>query len=73
MVHLDVEVSQAERLAEVALREPSHHAATRLLLAALPELDSPVAGLGNSGLLATQELTAGVPMRADWASASAAS
>lgn len=68
--HLGVEVSQAERLAEVALREPSHHAATRLLLAALPELDSPFPGLRNSGLLATQELTAGVPMRSDWASAS---
>ncbi|MYJ48487.1 MAG: hypothetical protein F4070_12765, partial [Acidimicrobiales bacterium] len=73
VVHLDVETSQAERLAEVALREPSHHAATRLLLAALPELDSPIAGLRNSGLLATQELTAGVPMRADWASARTAS
>ncbi|WP_419839815.1 Eco57I restriction-modification methylase domain-containing protein [Candidatus Poriferisodalis sp.] len=68
--HFGVEVSQAERLAEVALREPSHHAATRLLLAALPELDSPFPGLRNSGLLATQELTAGVPMRSDWASAS---
>ena len=68
--HLGVEVSQAERLAEVALCEPSHHAATRLLLAALPELDSPFPGLRNSGLLATQELTAGVPMRSDWASAS---
>ncbi|MDE0134365.1 MAG: hypothetical protein OXM54_05935 [Acidimicrobiaceae bacterium] len=31
VVHLDVEISQAERLAEVALREPSHHAATRSL------------------------------------------
>ena len=68
--HFGVEVSQAERLAEVALREPSHHAATRLLLAALPELDSPFPGLRNSGLLATQELTAGVPKRSDWASAS---
>ncbi|WP_420608748.1 hypothetical protein [Candidatus Poriferisodalis sp.] len=67
--HLDVEVSQAERLADVALSEPNHHAATRLLMAALPELDSPFPGLHNSGLLATQELTAGVPLRPDWASA----
>ncbi len=73
VVHLGVEVSQAERLAEVALREPSHHAATRLLLAALGEIDSPVAGLRNSGLLATQELIAGVPMRTDWVSANTAS
>ena len=66
MVQHDVEMSQAERLAEVALSEPSHHAATRLLLANLPELDSPMPGLRNVGLLATQELRAGVPDRPDW-------
>ncbi len=66
VVHADVEVSQAERIAAVALSEPSHHAATRLLLAALGELDSPFPGLRNSGLLATQELKAGVPERPDW-------
>ena len=66
MVQHDVEISQAERLAEVALGEPSHHAATRFLLANLPELDSPMPGLRNVGLLATQELRVGVPERADW-------
>ena len=66
MVQHDIEMSQAERLAEVALSEPSHHAATRLLLANLPELDSPMPGLRNVGLLATQELRAGVPDRPDW-------
>ncbi len=69
VVHADVEVSQAERIAAVALSEPSHHAATRLLLAALGELDSPFPGLRNSGLLATQELKAGVPERPDWIAA----
>ena len=66
MVQHDAEMSQAERLAEVALSEPSHHAATRFLLANLPELDSPMPGLRNVGLLATQELRAGVPDRPDW-------
>ena len=66
MVQHDVEVSQAERLAGVALSEPNHHAATRFLLANLPELDSPMPGLRNIGLLATQELRAGVPNRPDW-------
>ena len=66
VVHHGIEVSQAERLAEVALSEPSHHAATRFLLAALPELESPFPGLRNVGLLATQELRAGVPERSDW-------
>ncbi len=70
VVHHDLEVSQAERLAEVALSEPSHHAATRFLLAAMPELESPFPGLRNVGLLATQELRAGVPDRADWPTAS---
>ena len=66
MVQHGVEVSQAERLAEVALSEPNHHAATRFLLSNLPELDSPMPGLRNVGLLATQELRAGVPDRPDW-------
>ena len=66
MVQHGVEMSQAERLARVALAEPSHHAATRFLLANLPELDSPMPGLRNVGLLATQELRAGVPDRPDW-------
>ena len=69
VVHADVEASQAERITAVALSEPSHHAATRLLLAALGELDSPFPGLRNSGLLATQELKAGVPERPDWTAA----
>ena len=58
VVRHDLEVSQVERLAAVALGEPNHHAATRFLLAALAELDSPVPGLRNVGLLATHELTA---------------
>ena len=69
IVQHDVEVSQAERLADVALDEPNHHAATRFLLAHLPELDQPMPGLRNVGLLATQELKAGVPRRADWVEA----
>ena len=69
VVHHNIELSQAERLVDVALNEPSHHAATRFLLTALPELDSPFPGLRNVGLLATQELRAGVRRRSDWAAA----
>ena len=53
----------------MALGEPNHHAATRFLLAALAELDSPVPGLRNVGLLATHELTAGVREMPEWAQA----
>lgn len=66
IVQHGVEVSQAERLAGVALDEPNRHAATRFLLAHLPELDQPMPGLRNVGLLSTQELEAGVPQRSDW-------
>ena len=66
IVQHGVEVSQAERLAGVALDEPNRHAATRFLLAHLPELDQPMPGLRNVGLLSTQELEAGVPQRPDW-------
>ena len=68
-VHDDIELSQAERLAAVALDEPNRHAATRFLLAALPELGSDMPGLRNVGLLATQELRAGVPDMAEWEAA----
>ena len=66
VVRHDLEVSQVERLAAVALSEPNHHAATRFLLAALTELDSPVPGLRNVGLLATHELVTGVRQMAEW-------
>ncbi|MCY4371120.1 MAG: hypothetical protein OXF41_17245 [bacterium] len=69
MVRHDLDVSQVERLAAVALGEPNHHAAARLLLAALAELDSPVPGLRNVGLLATHELTAGVREMPEWGEA----
>ena len=69
LVHGDLEASQVERLAGAALREPTHHGATRFLLANLPELDSRSPGLRNIGLLATHELTEGVPDRADWGNA----
>ncbi len=66
LVHRDLDPSQVERLADHALSEPNYHAATRFLLAHLPAVDSPLPGIRNVGLVATQELRAGVPMRADW-------
>ncbi len=68
-VHHDLDLSQAERLADHALSEPTHQTATRFLLANLPEVNSPLPGIRNVGLLATQELRAGVPQRSDWQSA----
>lgn len=66
-------LSQVERLAAAALAEPTRHAATRFLVAMLPEADSDLPGIRNSGLLATQELRRGVPDRSDWSAATATS
>jgi hypothetical protein len=65
-VYFDLDPSRVERLAETALAEPTRHAAQRCLLRLLPEVESELPGLLNSGLLATQELRHGVPQRADW-------
>jgi len=67
-----LEPSLVERLAATALSEPSRHAAARCLLRLLPEVESELPGMINSGLLATQELRAGVPQRSDWPTATAA-
>ena len=58
-------MSQVERLAAAALSEPNRHGAVRFLVAMLPEADSDLPGLRNSGLLATNQLRNGVPTRSD--------
>jgi len=72
-VHFDLDLSLVERLAATALAEPTRHAAQRCLLRLLPEVESELPGLVNSGLLATQELRHGVPQRPDWHNATKAS
>jgi hypothetical protein len=72
-VYFDLDQSRVERLAGAALAEPTRHAAQRCLLRLLPEMESDLPGLLNAGLLATHELRHGVPLRADWLAATAAS
>jgi hypothetical protein len=67
----DLSVRQVERVVDCALGEPDQHAAIRLLQKVLSGLDAPdyvrlEVGLRNVGLLATQELRAGLPRRSDW-------
>ena len=62
----DLDPSQAECIVRLALQEPNRHAAVRFLASALPEMSSPLPGLRNMGLLATHELSTGVPQRPDW-------
>jgi hypothetical protein len=68
-VFADLDPAHVERICRLDLNEPTHHAAARFLASALAELDAPLPGLRNVGLLATHELTAGVPQRGDWADA----
>lgn len=68
-VYRDLEPDQAERICRSALEAPDRHAALRLVRDVLPEADSPVPGLKNSGLLSTHELEVGVPRRGDWSQA----
>ena len=65
-VFTEMDPAQVERIARLALDEPTRHAAARFLASALPEMRSPLPGLRNVGLLATHELSAGVPQRRDW-------
>ena len=65
-VYPDLDPGQVGRLCLTALAEPDRHAAGRFLRAVVPEVESPLPGLRNEGLFATQELTHGVPSRDDW-------
>jgi hypothetical protein len=63
------DIGQAERLAARALEEPKRAFAIQMLKAALAEVDDPLPGVRNDGLLATHELRVGVPQRRDWTAA----
>ena len=69
-----LDIGEVERAADCALGEPDQHAAVRLLQRVLVGLGAPAhlrldLGLRNEGLLATQELRAGLPRRSDWSDA----
>src|SRR5690625_794579 len=66
---VDLDLSQAERLATAGLTESNRHLAIRTLAFALEQARDEVPGLRNRGLLATHELTSGVPRRKDWTAA----
>lgn len=68
-VLLEAERSQIERICDAALTAPDRHAAQRLLMGALLQLNAPVPGLRNAGLFAMHELLHGVPRRSDWPAA----
>lgn len=69
LVFADLDPAQVERLCFAALQEPDRHSALRFLQQTLPQVETPLLGLGNEGLLATHELDRGVPRRSDWSDA----
>lgn len=70
---VDFDLGQAERLSAAALDEPNRHAAGRFLFSALDNDETDTAGIRNKGLFATHQLLTGVPVRADWDTATSAS
>src|SRR6266542_2985403 len=70
-IHPDLDANQAERLCALALDAPDRHAADALLRSRIPQLDSALPGVRNSGLFAMHELEHGVRLRSDWAAANA--
>ncbi|HWQ25105.1 MAG TPA: hypothetical protein VNK94_13465, partial [Gaiellaceae bacterium] len=65
----ELEPEHAARLAAAVLDEPDGHAALRLLLESLGEVEEALPGVRNDGLLALHDLMEGVPTRPDWAEA----
>lgn len=65
-VRWDLELEQTARLAAAVLDEPDGHAAVRLLLESLSEVEDALPGVRNDGLLALHDLSDGVPHRPDW-------
>lgn len=65
----DVDVSQAERIANALLDAPDRHAASRLIASHIGRLEDPIPGLRNSGLFALHELQNDVPTSTAWPAA----
>mgnify|MGYP001242276529 CR=1 FL=1 len=61
----NINSSQLERVCSTALEEPERHSAMRFLRPALEALESPMAGLRNEGLLASNELAVWLRERKD--------
>ncbi|MFC2069795.1 hypothetical protein ACFLTB_01295 [Chloroflexota bacterium] len=63
LLHLDI--GQIERVCLTALSEPDRHAAVRFLYSALEDIDTPLAGFHNEGLLSTHQLNVAMHDRRD--------
>jgi len=69
-VYPNLDAGQVERICQEALEQPSRQAALRSLRDSLGSLEEDgLPGLRNEGFLASHELIAGVPNRADWSTA----
>lgn len=71
-VYEEVELGQIERICRVALAAPDEHAAVRFLNSVLPQVQTPLAGLVNKGLLSDHVLRTSVRQESWWPDACAA-
>ena len=62
---LDVDIGQTERVCLTALSESDRHSAIRFLHSALEDIDTPLAGLHNEGLLSSHQLNIAIRDRRD--------
>jgi len=68
-VYAKVDQGQLERICRTALKAPNHHAAVRFLNSVLPQVETPLAGLVNRGLLSDHVLHHRLPQESGWPTA----
>ncbi|NVM23747.1 MAG: hypothetical protein HWN68_18455, partial [Desulfobacterales bacterium] len=61
----ELDVGQVERVCRTALSEPDRHSALRFLQPILEEIETPLAGLRNEGLLSSHQLRVAIRERGD--------
>lgn len=64
-VIIDLDIGQIERVCLTALSESDRHSAIRFLHSALENIDTPLAGLHNEGLLSSHQLNIAIRDRRD--------
>lgn len=68
---MGLDLGQVERVCLTALSEPDRHSALRFLYSVLEDIDTPLAGLRNEGLLSSHQIQVAISERTDLQQATA--
>ena len=68
---MGLDLGQVERVCLTALSEPDRHSALRFLYSVLEDIDTPLAGLRNEGLLSSHQIQVAIRERTDLQQATA--